>query len=214
MRGVSDRYVPDRNGRAVRRWLRGLWRALTGAGPQLVFLSHTAELRGLPAERSFIAAAEGAVIRAGHAVTDMAYFAARDTRPADYCRRMVARADVYVGVIGHRYGSVVPGQPEQSYTELEFETATSLRLPRLVFLLEDADAAATAGGAIDPRQREFRRQLREAAGVIVATVRTPNDLELQLLHSLVELRTAGARPALLEARRWAAPSRAGSPAAP
>jgi tetratricopeptide (TPR) repeat protein len=161
-----------------------------------VFLSHTSELRQHPRHWSFVAAAEAAINRAGDAVTDMAYFTARDSKAADYCRQMVATADVYVGIIGFRYGSRVRDQQRLSHTELEYEVATERGLPRLVFLLdEEAELPLPANQIIDvkhgARQAAFRRRLREA-GTTVASVASPAELETRLYQGLVELVSAGA----------------------
>jgi hypothetical protein len=182
--------VGARGGRLVSLLTREPWR---------VFLSHTSDLRANIAERSFVAAAEAAVVRAGHAVADMAYFAARDASCAEHCTAMVERADVYVGIIGSRYGSPVRGRPALSYTELEFESATRLGLPRLIFLIsEDAPRVPPFGQSAEhcDRQRAFRDRLREA-GVMIAQVASPADLELSLLHSLGELRAESVARAAL-----------------
>ncbi|MFM7513036.1 MAG: DUF4062 domain-containing protein [Cyanobium sp.] len=85
-------------------------------GPWRVFLSHTSELREYPSGGSYISKAERAVSAAGHAIGDMADFAASDQSPAQVCIEKVQGNDVYIGIYGRRYGSPVRDQPEISYT--------------------------------------------------------------------------------------------------
>jgi hypothetical protein len=178
--------------------------------PRRVFLSHTSELRRFPVERSFVAAAKSAVARAGDAVTDMAYFAARDEKPSEVCREAVAAADVVVLIAGFRYGSPVRDRPEVSYTELEHETAEQLGIPRLVFLLgEDAEGPAAMMRDLEfgARQEAFRRRLVDS-GVTTAMVASPGDLETAVLQALTALPRPQQPAGVSGVRRvWTIPAR-------
>src|SRR5215831_7334381 len=102
-------------------------------GPSLhVVLSCTTCLRRHPAGRSYAEAAASAVSRAGHEVVDMYLRAGPD--PAEHCVSQVSAADLYIAILGPRYGTEVPSRPELSFTELEYETATRCGLPRRIFL--------------------------------------------------------------------------------
>ena len=102
-----------------------------------------------------------------------------------------------MGLFGLRYGSPVRDQPQVSYTELEFDTATEAGLPRLVFILdEDAELRIPPSRVSDreaghrERQRAFRERLRHEAGVTVGKVANPDRLEMLLYQALVESRPA------------------------
>jgi hypothetical protein len=80
--------------------------------PWQVFVSHTSELRDFPGGMSYVGAVERAISAAGHVIVDMAGFPASAQAPAQVCAERVRGCDVYVGVLGTRYGSPVRDKQE------------------------------------------------------------------------------------------------------
>jgi hypothetical protein len=66
----------------------------------------------------------------------MEYFGADPRRPIEVCLEQVQRSDVFVGIVGHRYGSIVE-ETGKSYTHMEYDEATRIGLPRLIYLRND-----------------------------------------------------------------------------
>jgi tetratricopeptide (TPR) repeat protein len=175
--GVTRLAASDDSGDAAR------WR---------VFLSHTSELRDFPTGMSYVAAAERAVSAAGHVIVDMADFPAADLPAARLCADRVRGCEVYVGILGTRYGSPVCDRPDVSYAELEFDAATEAGLDRLMFVLDtDADnLGIPASRLIDrefgDRQDAFRGRVR-ASGLVTGSFASPAGLGQLVERSLRDL---------------------------
>jgi hypothetical protein len=60
-------------------------------------------------------------------------FGARDAMADEFCQEKVAECDVFVGIVGHCYGSS-PEDSDKSYTEQEYNAAIATGKPRLMFL--------------------------------------------------------------------------------
>ncbi len=168
-------------------------------GPLRVFVSHTSELREFPPGMSYVDAVERAVSATGHVIVDMADFPAASQPAAQVCAERVRGCDVYLGVLGTRYGSPVRDRPGVSYTELEFGTAAEAGLERLVFLLDTgaADVGIPVGALIDiefgARQEAFRRRVRDS-GLVTGSFASPaglGQLVERSLRGLAETRRAG-----------------------
>jgi tetratricopeptide (TPR) repeat protein len=163
-----------------------------GVGGWRVFVSHTGELRDYPAAKSYVAEVERAISAAGHVIVDMSDFPAADQPAAQLCAERVRSCEVYVGLLGTRYGSPVRDMPEVSYTEFEFNTATEATMDRLIFMLdtEAPNVGIPLAQLIDrefgDRQDAFRDRVRDS-GLVMQSFDSPAKLGQLVERSLREL---------------------------
>jgi Domain of unknown function (DUF4062) len=159
-----------------------------------VFLSSTST--DLPAYR---AAAAGEISGLGHfGLVQMEDWGARAAaRPAEQCEDKLRSCELYVAIIGRRYGSLAPpgDLPDGltdlgplSYTALEYELAVTMGLPRLVYLLAP-DASEMSGDAEGPIAVAGIERLRTRAladSVVRDGITTPAELARWVSEDLRE----------------------------
>lgn len=117
------------------------------------------------------------------------------------CVDDVASCDLYVGIVGLRYGFVPPGQ-HRSITELEFEAALAGGLNCYVFVKDEKAAANSLADHFtrenDPALIEaFRARLFSGADGVprVAMFKTPDDLKVEVLKAVPRSTLADVTPA-------------------
>lgn len=66
----------------------------------------------------------------------MEYFGADPRQPIEKCLEEVRSSDVFLGIIGHRYGSIVE-ETGKSYTHMEYQEAMRHRLACLIYIKSD-----------------------------------------------------------------------------
>jgi Domain of unknown function (DUF4062) len=103
-----------------------------------VFVSST--FKDLKIERQ---TAVQAILEAGHIPAGMELFIAEDASQWDIIKEWIDESDVYMLIIGGRYGSIEP-ESGKSYTHLEYEYALSVSKPHFVIVIDDETTQSKA----------------------------------------------------------------------
>jgi Ca-activated chloride channel family protein len=156
-----------------------------------VFISHTSEIGKFPRDHSFVAAARQAVEDAGCEPVEMGDFPPQVHPSATVCREKIETCDVFVALVGFRYGSTVrrlPWNRRVSYVEFEWQAAMKRGLPILILLLDEA-AVVPHDLFGDPKFHRRQQRLRDQMGRRHHLRRFGTDRELYelLLSGLAEL---------------------------
>src|SRR5262245_34492360 len=98
-------------------------------------------------------AAVEAILRAGHIPAGMELFAAGDESQLETIRRWIDDSDVFMLMVGGRYGSIEP-KSGKSYIELEYEYAAERKKPRFASVIhEDLLNAKVKASGLDAMER-------------------------------------------------------------
>jgi Domain of unknown function (DUF4062) len=112
-----------------------------------VFVSSTFE--DLRVERQ---AAVEAILSAGHIPAGMELFAAGDESQMVVIRRWIDESDVFMLILGQRYGSIEP-ESQKSYVHLEYEYAVERHKPLFAVVARDYSPSMSAEGAFASSER-------------------------------------------------------------
>ena len=85
-------------------------------------------------------AAVAAILKSGHIPAGMELFTAGDRSQMDTIKQWIDESDVYMLILGGRYGSVEPTSGI-SYTELEYDYAVQQSKPLFAVVITDGSLA-------------------------------------------------------------------------
>ncbi|HET6892690.1 MAG TPA: DUF4062 domain-containing protein, partial [Pyrinomonadaceae bacterium] len=118
----------------------------------------------------------------------MEHLTAMDANALEASLEMVDRADIYIGVIGFRYGYVPDGQTI-SVTEAEYNRAVDREIPRLIFLMSDKHPVMPADvetGEGAEKLTKFRERLKKDR--VAGFFNSPDELRAQVIQALIPYR--------------------------
>lgn len=173
-----------------------------------VFLSST--FRDL---KKYRRAASSAISDEEMAAVQMEKWPAEPRASLQLCKEKVAECDLFVGILGHLFGNTPRGL-EKSFTQIEYETARQLKLPRLMFLAS-RPVRVPRGVPSDPvsraRQVLFRDEVQRDRHVTLAMFKDPPALQNAVSRALARyLIRRGHEASRLRSRSSADSSHTGS----
>lgn len=81
-------------------------------------------------------AAVSAILTAGHIPAGMELFKPGDRSQLDIIKRWIDESDIYILILGGRYGTIAPGN-DYCYTELEYDYALKTNKPLFSIVIDD-----------------------------------------------------------------------------
>ncbi|MBI5839673.1 MAG: DUF4062 domain-containing protein [Chloroflexi bacterium] len=135
-------------------------------------------------------AAVEAILTAGHIPAGMELFAAGDESQMNVIKRWIDESDVYMLILGGRYGSIEP-KSGKSYIQLEYEYALEKGKPLFAVVIDEGhlDEKVKKDGlkAVEKDHSEKLREFRElVCSKMIRFWSDPKDIKLSIMETLAE----------------------------
>lgn len=121
-------------------------------------------------------------------VKGMEAFGARKETPLETCLNEVSQSDIYIGIIGYRFGSIERNSGK-SYTQLEYEKAVDEKKEILIYLINEKDSKVSIQyvdfGENRNKLQNFKRILKDKH--TIDTFTTAKNLTSKLERRLDEI---------------------------
>lgn len=150
---------------------------------KIAMISSTAQ--DLPKHREEV---RKACLRAGFEPLEMMeHLTAENRNAVETSLRMVEEADVFLGILAYRYGTVPRGY-DISITEMEFNRALDLRKPMLFFFIHEDHPVVKKDvdtGAAAEKLQVLKDRIGEAR--VAAFFKSPDDIRSHVVEALTKL---------------------------
>jgi len=135
-------------------------------------------------------AAVQAILTAGHIPAGMELFAAGDETQMNVIKRWIDESDVYMLILGGRYGSIEP-KSQKSYIHLEYEYALEKNKPLFAVVIDEGhlDEKVKRDGlkAVENDHSEKLKEFRElVCNRMVRFWKDPKDIKLAILETMAD----------------------------
>jgi hypothetical protein len=121
-------------------------------------------------------------------INGMEIFGARPEEPIQTCIDEVEKSQIFIGIIGMRFGSVHP-ETGKSFVQIEYETAIDKKLDTLIYFIDEENALIKPNlvdiGENAKKLKEFKEYLKQRH--TVETFIDPNDLVKKFERDITRL---------------------------
>jgi len=135
-------------------------------------------------------AAVSAILKAGHIPAGMELFSAGDQSQLDVIKKWIDQSDVYMLILGTRYGSLEPVS-KNGYTEVEYDYAVSSGKPFFSLVMGadafDAKLKETGGTFVEQENPDKLKTFKEKVlGKMCSIYKDPREIRSFVIESLID----------------------------